>query len=110
MLPEEGELEHNQDFLVITGSSEGAATVVVYSGEEIAAEGSCELSGAFSISVPLSEGDNHLKVKTFDELGNPCLEEVSFTVNYDPERPLVCLPSSTAICFRLQTATATGMS
>ncbi|HQD40250.1 MAG TPA: FlgD immunoglobulin-like domain containing protein [Bacillota bacterium] len=87
VLPEEGELEHNQDFLVITGSSEGAATVVVYSGEEIAAEGSCELSGAFSISVPLSEGDNHLKVKTFDELGNPCLEEVSFTVNYDPERP-----------------------
>lgn len=91
LIPTEGILEHNQNFLQLTGKAQAQTIIKVFSTEgaeeALVAEGASDLAGNFSLNVPLQEGDNQLRVMAVDELGNPSIDAILFTVNYDSQRP-----------------------
>lgn len=88
---EEGKtLTHNRNYLSIAGSVDEPSVVKVLRrfGEatEEVKSGNTDPRGKFQLTVPLLEGDNHLWIVAYDNLGNPSENSIELLVNYDPNR------------------------
>ncbi|MEE9150489.1 MAG: Ig-like domain-containing protein, partial [Thermoplasmata archaeon] len=72
--------------LTITGDTEPGATVEILVDDVVAAEGTADANGDFSIKITLEKGENQIRARATDGAGNTAVSSL-LTVKYEEEAP-----------------------
>jgi hypothetical protein len=84
----------NDSQLIVHGSSEPNATIIIYKSIENVAEGTADTDGKFDISITLIEGVNVISAVAIDTSGNPSSKSPAQNVILDTVQPIASAGSN----------------